>query len=82
MTANDKALDQIHDGVVRIKGIATGMNNELDSQKRLLDDVDDSMDRVNDRLKNNTNQVKDIGEKTKCGFMFWFMIILIILIVV
>jgi hypothetical protein len=73
-------LDQIHDGVVRIKHIAVAMNDELDEQQRLLDDADDSMDRVNNRLKSNTTLVKDVGEKASCGMSFWIMILLLVVI--
>lgn len=81
LAENDKALDQIHEGVVRIKHVAINMNDELDLQQKLLEDVDDSMDRVQDRLKNNTKMVQEVGKKAKSGPGFWLIILLLIVIV-
>jgi SYP5 family syntaxin len=79
---NNKDLDMIHDGVVRIKHIAIGMNDELDLQTKLLDETEDTMDRVNDKVKQNTQLTKKVGEKARAGFGFWIILILLIVILV
>jgi hypothetical protein len=73
-------LSGILQGVIRLKNIALGMDDELTKHEQLLEEVDGGMDRVHDRLENNTAVVKDIGQKTKIGWMFWIVIVLVILI--
>lgn len=78
---NDKALDSIHAGVVRVKNIAGGMNDELDLHRKLLDDVDTDIDRVNDRLQTNTSLIQKVGRKAKSAGGFWMIILLLIVII-
>jgi hypothetical protein len=72
----------IHNGVVKIKHIAIGMNDELDLQAKLLEETEETMDRVNDKVKQNTQLTKSVGEKARAGYGFWIILILLITILV
>jgi syntaxin 8 len=80
--AQDKAIDDILVGVTKVKQIGQDINDELTLHEQLLDDIDQGMDRVENRLKDNTKATKQIRQKDKSWFGFGLMILLFIVILV
>eukprot|EP01083_Nonionella_stella_P109588 319729_1 len=56
----DEKLDLIKAGVQQLNAIGSDINEELDKQKVMLDEVEQKMDRVTERLENRNEQIKKL----------------------
>ena len=54
------SLDDIHQGVNRLKLLALQMNNELESQKPLTDRLAVKIDRLNENVNKQNKEMKTI----------------------
>ncbi len=79
----DKQLDDIHSGVKVLHKMSSEIGGELDSQNRLLSDLEAGVDNTNDRLTNANKMVKNLLAATQenCGCVSIFVLILILVIV-
>eukprot|EP00486_Rosalina_sp_Unknown_P006355 CAMPEP_0201572382 /NCGR_PEP_ID=MMETSP0190_2-20130828/15592_1 /ASSEMBLY_ACC=CAM_ASM_000263 /TAXON_ID=37353 /ORGANISM="Rosalina sp." /LENGTH=288 /DNA_ID=CAMNT_0047998039 /DNA_START=19 /DNA_END=885 /DNA_ORIENTATION=+ len=60
----DEKLDLIKQGVQQLNAIGTDINEELDKQAVMLDEVEQKMDAVTEKLENRNEQIKKLLEST------------------
>jgi len=83
LAQQDAGLDMLHTIIVRQKGMAQQIGNEVNSQNELIDDIGDRMDGTNARLLDTTQNVRVVDRKDKtCGYWFVIIILFIAIIVV
>lgn len=86
MRSQDEDLDVILGGVRKLKHIGQDIDEELGLHEKLLDDLDQSVDRTDARVLDNINSVDYIAEKNKnwCGIicMVLLLIVIVILLIV
>eukprot|EP01083_Nonionella_stella_P053889 142397_1 len=58
----DEKLDIIKQGVMQLNAIGTDINEELDKQKVMLEEVEEKMDHVTEKLENRNEQIKKLLE--------------------
>ena len=77
----DEKLDLIKQGVQQLNAIGTDINEELDKQAVMLDEVEQKMDKVTEKLENRNEQIKKLLDSTG-GATRWcpVMILCIILL--
>merc|ERR1719317_1702306 len=79
----DEALDQICDGVKRLRHVGYDINIELDVQERLLGDIDHEMDIAKNKVDGNIIRVERFSQKTKdkggCCLMLLLLVIIVVL---
>lgn len=78
----DQGLDALSSIIARQKNTGLTIGAELDSQKDLLDDLENGMDHTGALLKKETRHVITITEKAKSGGMLCIIVLLIIAIIV
>lgn len=78
----DEQLDSIQHGIHRIKVLGENIGDELEVQNALLGEVDDSMENVDRRLKENTRGITDLMRKDSSRMGFCVILLLLVLIVV
>ena len=62
--ALDRNLDEISNGLSRLKGLAQGLNSELEEQNDLLDNIDDQAARAGLKInQQNKDMNKILGKK-------------------
>lgn len=65
------------------KQIASTIGNEVDRQNVLIDSMDNKMDRIQERLINETKRVRFVDRKsTTCGVWFVILILFISIIII
>ena len=57
-------LDLIKQGVQQLNAIGTDINEELDKQAVMLDEVEQKMDKVTEKLENRNEQIKKLLDST------------------
>lgn len=79
----DESIDSILAGVGRLRQMGHDINDELSLHDALLQDVDHDMDRVGDRVVDNTRLTEKLIRKdsTTCGFMLILVLLVAIIIV-
>lgn len=83
LAQQDAGLDMLHTIIVRQKGMAQQIGNEVNSQNELIDDIGDRMDGTNARLIDTTQNVRVVDRKDKtCGYWVVIVILFIAIIVV
>lgn len=60
----DEKLDVIKQGVMQLNAIGQDINEELDKQAVMLDEVEQKMDAVTEKLENRNEQIKKLLEST------------------
>jgi len=81
LAQQDAGLDMLHTIIVRQKGMAQQIGNEVNSQNELIDDIGDRMDGTNARLLDTTQNVRVVDRKDKtCGY--WIVIIILFIAIV
>jgi len=77
----DQKLDDVLEGVTKLKDIGTGISAEFDLQKPLLRELDENIDHTDAKLRINTQRVEQVNEKAGgcCGMIT--MVILAVIIV-
>ena len=58
----DEKLDIIKQGVQQLNAIGTDINEELEKQSVMLEEVEQKMDRVTEKLENRNEQIKKLLE--------------------
>lgn len=83
MLDQDRSLDTLANVMRNQKQIATTIGNEIDRQNVLIDSMDNKMDRIQDRLINETKRIRFIDRKsTTCGIWFVILILFIAIIII
>jgi len=78
----DDRLDDILNGVTRLKIMSTDINSELQLHHHLIGELDDQIDRTDNRIKSSTRSVVDISTRDADGWCtFCTMVLLLVLIV-
>lgn len=62
--------------------MGTTISDELDEQKRLLDDVDHNVNKVSGNIQNQTRRIEDVMKASRIPILLCCIIILIIIFVV
>lgn len=57
----EQILDQISQGLARLKQQGLSISNELESQNKLIDNLGDNIDKVNVRINKNNTQIKKVN---------------------
>lgn len=63
----DHKLDIISEGIAQLHGLGNDLHKELNLQARLLDDLDDDMDKTGENLQNNLRGVNQVSRQTQAG---------------
>jgi len=82
LTKQDEQLDQVLDGVTRLKTMGQDIHTELDLHKHLLDDLDEAIDRTDERLRMNTQRVDTVNEKAGGCCALLTIVLLFVLIII
>ena len=83
ITEQDSRLDDILNGVTRLKIMSTDINQELHLHHQLLGELDDQIDRTDSRIKSSTRTVADISDRDSGGWCsFCTMVLLLVLVVI
>ena len=75
----DEKLDIIKQGVMQLNAIGSDINQELDKQAVMLDEVEQKMDAVTDKLENRNEQIKKLLE-TSGGATRWCPVLILCVI--
>ncbi|XP_043466316.1 synaptosomal-associated protein 29 [Leptopilina heterotoma] len=62
-TALEKNLDEMSGSLARLKGLAIGLSEEIDSQNDLIDNIDDKTDKADIMLKKQNKDMKHLLKK-------------------
>jgi len=77
----EAGLDALHSVILRQKSMAQQIGTEIVQQNDIIDEIDDRMDETRQRLLDNTNSVRMVGNKDRtCGY--WVVIILLFIAIV
>ncbi len=77
----DAGLDALHEVIVRQKRIAENIETEVGAQNDLIDDIDDGLDRVNQRLVTTTQGVRDVGRRDSV-WRYWLVIVILTILII
>jgi len=75
----DEKLDIIKQGVMQLNAIGSDINQELDKQAVMLEEVEQKMDAVTDKLENRNEQIKKLLE-TSGGATRWCPVLILCVI--
>ena len=78
----DAGLDALHEVIVRQKRLAENIETEVGAQNELIDDIDDGLERVNNRLVTTTEGVREVGRRDSVWRYWLAIVILTVLIIV
>lgn len=73
----DQRLGRIEAGVVELRDMAVNMGEEVDKQAPVIDDIEQQMDKVTNKLKTNNAKLKGIVENMRSSRNFCVDIVLI-----
>lgn len=77
----DDGLEDLSKIMSRTKDIAQSFTAEIDLHNEIIEDVGDTMDRVNERLIRNTQRTASLGTKVDtCGY--WIIIVALLVAIV
>jgi SYP6 family syntaxin len=77
----DDAIRSLASSVERVQGMAVMVNEELTSQNRLLDELDDDVEKTDSRLKMLNTQLRKLAYDQDRGKYCVILILLIVLII-
>lgn len=78
----DKILDEIDSGISDLLEMSYKIKDELDLQGKMIDDLNEKTDKVEIKIDNSVNRVKNISKMTgKSSYMLYFICIALITIV-
>ena len=83
LEAQDDVLDDLHGAVSRVKSMAGQMNDELASQNRMINTLEEQMDHVSSTmgvLKSKMKQMASSKDRGKYCAIMWLSLLLVILI--
>merc|ERR1712154_30208 len=75
----DDKLDLIKQGVMQLNAIGQDINEELDKQAVMLDEVEQKMDKVNDKLESRNVQIKKLLDASG-GATRWCPVLILLVI--
>jgi len=79
----DAGLDVLADIIRRQKGMGQDIFNEVTQQNDLIDEIDDRVENVNQRLIDTTSSVRVVSKKDRtCGYWIVILLLAIAIIVV
>ena len=79
----DQKIDQILDGVTRLKYMSRDINQELDLHGALLEDLENAVDNTDAKMVRNTKRIEEVADKEGSGWCgICTMLILLIFIVI
>ena len=77
----EEGLDMLGDIIRRQKGMGQNIFNEVTQQNDLIDDIDDRVENVNQRLLDTTSNVRVVDKKDRtCGY--WVVILLLAIAII
>lgn len=74
-----KAEDEMLEGARRLRGIAEGINTELEAQEMIINDIEKQMDKVDSKFKVSNKALKKLVRETG-GTSRWCVILVLFLI--
>lgn len=79
----DEKLDNIYEGVSKLKYMSQGINTELGMHENLLDDLHEAVERTDRHMVMNTKGVDHVNRKSRgcCGVIIIFLLMVIIVLV-
>lgn len=83
LAEQDEGLDLLADVIRRQRGMGQDIFREVTQQNDLIDDIDDRVENVNQRLLDTTNNVRVVSKKDRtCGYWVIILILAIAIIAV
>ena len=77
----DQGLDMLAQVIRRQRGMGEDIFREVTQQNDLIDDIDDRVENVNQRLLDTTSNVRVVSKKDKtCGY--WIIILLLAIAII
>jgi len=81
LAEQDEGLDLLADVIRRQRGMGQDIFREVTQQNDLIDDIDDRVENVNQRLLDTTNNVRVVSKKDRtCGY--WVIILLLAIAII
>ena len=81
----DEQLEDIEQAVTRLGRVGLTIHEELETQGRMLDELDEDVDTTHSRLKATQKKVLDVirksGTNTQLGVIAFLVIVLVVLAV-
>jgi len=68
---DEELFETLHSQAKRIKEGQKAINHELNNQEPLLDNLNNDMDRVENKMIKQTNQLKNYLERTSNSCLYW-----------
>ena len=78
LNAQDEQLDVMAQSIRRLKGVATTMRDEIQSQNVLLDRLEGAVSNVQSRLGRTTRQVDEVIQTMSSSSQFGLIVLLVI----
>lgn len=83
LAEQEAGLDMLGNIISRQKGMSQNIFNEVTEQNNLIDDIDDRVENVNQRLLDTTGNIRIVDKKDRtCGYWIVILILAIAIIVV
>ena len=77
----DQGLDMLAEVIRRQRGMGEDIFREVTHQNDLIDDIDDRVENVNQRLLDTTSNVRVVAKKDRtCGY--WIVILLLAIAII
>ena len=81
LAEQDEGLDLLADVIRRQRGMGEDIFREVTQQNDLIDDIDDRVENVNQRLLDTTSNVRLVSKKDRtCGY--WVIILLLAIAII
>lgn len=68
LAEQDEMIDQLHDVVGRLKNVAIAIGDEIDTQDKLLDELDDAVDKTASNLRHNVKKVEKLEKEPSLSY--------------
>eukprot|EP00462_Mataza_sp_D1_P017249 CAMPEP_0175155726 /NCGR_PEP_ID=MMETSP0087-20121206/21163_1 /TAXON_ID=136419 /ORGANISM="Unknown Unknown, Strain D1" /LENGTH=236 /DNA_ID=CAMNT_0016442969 /DNA_START=39 /DNA_END=749 /DNA_ORIENTATION=- len=78
----DEKLDVLADGLTKLKYMGQDINAELGLHERLLDDIENAVEKTDARIQSNTKGVEEIQMKSKSNCCIFIVMVLLLAIIV
>lgn len=78
---HERNLDQLGQGVKRLKHVANEIAVEVDIHNEILDDIDTGLANTNENLRKNTRNIKLVTQKSSTCCL-WFIIVILAAVIV
>jgi len=83
LAEQEAGLDMLGNIISRQKGMSQNIFNEVTEQNNLIDDIDDRVENVNQRLLDTTGNIRIVDKKDRtCGYWIVILILAIAIVVV